>query len=187
MNPPPIYVISGTPGAGKTSVATALMQRFPKGLHIPLDDLREWVVSGIAFPIPEWTPETTVQFRLARRAAAQTARIYAEAGFAVALDDVIFPEETEKLFVEPLAPFPVHKVLLRDDTHVALARNATRTNKAFDTSVLAHTIRDLSRHMDPNFFAKKGWLVINNTDLTIEQTVDMVFEQTLNPVADPMS
>jgi thymidylate kinase len=184
MTPPSIYVITGTPGAGKTSVATALMQRFPKGLHIPLDDLREWVVSGIAFPIPTWTPETTVQFRLARRAAAQTARLYAEAGFAVALDDVIFPEETEKLFVELLAPFPVYKVLLRADTHVALARNATRTNKTFDTSLLAHTIRDLSRHMDPNFFAKKGWLVIDNTHLSIEQTVDRILEQTYNTTED---
>jgi regulator of PEP synthase PpsR (kinase-PPPase family) len=32
--------------------------------------------------------------------------------------------------------------------------------------------------MDPNFFAKKGWLVIDNTHLSIEQTVDRILEQT---------
>src|SRR5436309_1207155 len=79
--PPPIFLISGPPGAGKTSVAKALLQHFEFGLHIPVDDLREWVVSGIAHPVPLWTEETTHQFRLARQAAAQTARLYAQAGF----------------------------------------------------------------------------------------------------------
>jgi predicted kinase len=85
----PIFMITGTPGSGKTSVAVALMRRFPFGLHIPVDDLRELVVSGIAHPVPVWTAETERQFRLARRSAAQSARLYAAAGFAVALDEVI--------------------------------------------------------------------------------------------------
>src|SRR5437763_326435 len=112
---PVIYIFSGVPGAGKSSVSRALMQRFPAGLHIPVDDLREWVASGRADPIPEWTPETTRQFRLARRSAAQIALVYAGAGFAVAIDDVVFPAEAQALFVEPLAAFPVRKILLRPD------------------------------------------------------------------------
>src|SRR5947209_3291908 len=32
----PIFLITGAPGTGKTSVATALMRRFPYGLHIPV-------------------------------------------------------------------------------------------------------------------------------------------------------
>ena len=45
-----IVLITGTPGAGKSVTAAALMRRFPFGLHIPVDDLREWVVSGISAP-----------------------------------------------------------------------------------------------------------------------------------------
>ena len=52
MSQQPIFLLSGTPGAGKSSVATALMQHFEFGLHIPVDDLREWVVSGLADPVP---------------------------------------------------------------------------------------------------------------------------------------
>jgi adenylylsulfate kinase-like enzyme len=47
-----ILLLTGLPGAGKTSVATALLQRFPFGIHIPVDDVRKWVVSGIAHPVP---------------------------------------------------------------------------------------------------------------------------------------
>ena len=67
----PLFVITGTPGAGKSATAAVLMRRFPFGLHIPVDDLREWVVAGIAQPVPEFTEESGRQFRLARGAAHQ--------------------------------------------------------------------------------------------------------------------
>src|SRR5689334_5075047 len=118
LRKPPIYLITGTPGAGKTSVAAALVRRFPLGVHIPVDDLRELVVSGRANPIPRWTNETTRQFRLARQAAAQVADLYASAGFAVAIDDVILPAEAEALIATPLASHTMHKVLLRPDLEV---------------------------------------------------------------------
>lgn len=174
IQPPVVYIISGTPGAGKSSVAEALMKRFPKGLHIPMDDLREWVVSGRADPIPTWTSETTRQFALARKSAAHVARVYAEAGFAVAVDDVIFPYEAEALFEEPLVPLPVRKVLLRPNLEAALSRNATRTNKVFDTSVLEGIIRDLDRNLSVGLFHRKGWAVIDSSNHTLEETVDAI-------------
>ncbi len=48
-----IFLISGTPGSGKSSVARALMQRFKQGVHLPVDDLRKMVVSGIAHPVAQ--------------------------------------------------------------------------------------------------------------------------------------
>jgi chloramphenicol 3-O-phosphotransferase len=122
----PIFIVTGTPGSGKSSVARALMRRFELGLHIPVDDLRELVVSGIAHPVPDWTEETGRQFSLARRAATQMARLYAEAGFAVAIDDVIFPAEARSLRSETLEGLLVHQVLLYPSLDVALERSASR-------------------------------------------------------------
>ena len=39
-------LILGMPAAGKSTVARALMARFARGLHLPVDDLRNIVVSG---------------------------------------------------------------------------------------------------------------------------------------------
>jgi adenylate kinase family enzyme len=40
----PIVLLTGSPGAGKSTLAMALAQRFPFGVHIPIDDLRTRVV-----------------------------------------------------------------------------------------------------------------------------------------------
>lgn len=174
QNKSPIFVITGTPGAGKSSVAIALMRRFPFGLRIPVDDLREWMVSGLAPPVPTWTDETSRQFQLARQAAAQIARLYADAGFAVVIDDVILPHEAHALFVTPLSGHKMRKILLRPDIAVALARNAERTNKNFDTSVLALPIHRLYELMDPSDFARAGWNIVDNSHLSLEDTVDAI-------------
>lgn len=170
----PIFIITGAPGAGKSSVAVALVQRFPFGLHVAVDDLREWVVSGIAQPVPVWTAETSRQFRLARQAAAQIARLYASAGFAVAIDDVIAPAETQELFETALPGYVVHKVLLRPALEVALRRNTQRANKSFDTSILDDVIRGLHTSIDEHAYAQAGWLVIDNGALGVVETVDTI-------------
>lgn len=170
--PKPVFLLSGTPGSGKTSVAQALLRHFPLGLHLPLDDFREFVVSGQA-SVFVWSDETTRQFALARTAAVATAVCYAEAGFAVALDDVVFPAEAQSFFVEPLSAFAVYKVLLIPRLDIALSRNAERTTKRFETAALVETIRDLHKTFteQEHDFREAGWLVVDSSELSLEKTV----------------
>lgn len=175
----PVFLISGTPGSGKTSIAQALLHHFPLGLHLPVDDFRELVVSGRA-SVFDWTEETTRQFELARTSAAATAARYAKAGFAVALDDVVFPAEAESLFVKPLQPFVVHKVLLTPRLEIALGRNAARTTKRFDTGALAETIAHLHAVFaeQEQDFKTAGWLLLDSSELTLEETVTRILSST---------
>ena len=170
----PIFLITGTPGAGKSSVSKGLMQRFTFGIHLPVDDLRELVVSGIAHPVPEWTAETGRQFGLARQAAVAMAKLYAEAGFAVAIDDIIYPEDAQKEFIEPLQGYDVYKVLLQPGSDTALQRNISRTNKAFDTTILNAVIFSIHNALADRDFT--GWLVIDNSQLTLEETVSYIYQ-----------
>jgi len=175
---PSLFVISGAPGAGKTTIAGNLMQRFSFGLHIPVDNLREWVVSGIAHPRPTWTDETARQFTLARHGAADLARRYLDAGFAVAVDDVIGFDDVQSIFIDALRPRAVHPILLFPSLPSALARNATRTTKPFDTSVLISTIEMLHEQFEEQVREYPGWIVLETDDLSVDATVDRILERT---------
>jgi chloramphenicol 3-O-phosphotransferase len=150
------------------------MQRFEFGLHLPVDDLREFVVSGISHPVPTWTEETGRQFRLARESAATTTKLYASNGFAVVIDDVISSDDVSSIFAA-FDGFDFHKILLQPRLEVALERNRTRTNKNFDPSFLEEPIRQIYAWMSAQEIPN-DWLKLDSSELSLEQTVDAILE-----------
>ena len=112
------------------------MQRFDQSVHLPVDDLREMVVSGIAHPVPEWTPETARQFGLARGNAAIMARRYSSAGFAVAVDDVFSQRDYALDYAVHFADMQPHRLLLLPRLEVTLQRNNERGYKDFHPEIL---------------------------------------------------
>lgn len=168
----PIFVITGQLSAGKSTVARALLHRFPFGYHIDVDGIREMVTSGLASPL-EWTDETTRQFALAVRASAALARVYADAGFAVAIEGGIDPELVEAALTEHGLRDRMVGVVLHPRLEVALDRNRSRQTKDFDTSILEGVMRQIDADVARDA-ARPGWHEIDNSDEPLEATVERV-------------
>ena len=169
---PPVFVITGQLSAGKSTVARALLERFPFGYHVDVDGIREMVTSGRASPL-EWTDETSRQFSLAIHASAALARIYAAAGFAVAIEGGIDPELVEDALGEHGLRDRMVGVVLHPRLDVALDRNRRRRTKAFDTSVLERAMREIDAEVARDA-TRPGWHAIDNSDEAVETTVDRI-------------
>jgi predicted kinase len=170
---PPVFLILGTPACGKSTIAKALMQRFGHGLHIPVDDLRHFVVSGLSDLGPDMGEETWRQVAVAREAVCTMAEVYVKHGFAVAIDDFWNGETPDADYHFSL---PVVRVVLFPDLQTTLKRLYARNPEEGDfKAVLEHAIRLI--HPTIERHPKTGWIVVDSSHLTVQQTVDFILEQ----------
>lgn len=165
-------MISGQLSAGKSTTARALLERFQYGYHIDMDGIREMVTSGLASPM-EWTDETSRQFDLAIRGSAALARVYADAGFTVAIEGGIDPASMEAALDEHGIRDRMVGVVLHPRLEVALDRNRRRETKQFDTSILEEAMREIDADVARDA-ARPGWHEIDNSDEPLARTVERI-------------
>ncbi len=173
MNDWQVLLITGPAGAGKTTVARYIADTLPVPcVHVSLDNVRELVRSGMAFPTNGWSDEAGRQYELARKASAETARIYAEAGFRVVIDDAIFPQWEPALFVQwqkDLGALRSELVVLLPSLESVQTRNAERSGVRLLNERL---VRWIHRQMRPWQFEPVR--VIDNTELSVEATAALI-------------
>ena len=177
VNPASIFLVVGAPAVGKSTVSRALAQRFERSVHIPVDDLRDMVASGRILPSPDWSMGLVEQIGLARRSAVAMAGHYAEAGFAVVLDDFWDPPGLLEYRELPEGR-PLHRVLLRPPREVALERNYGRHGEDpvrpyLDEGIeLVYGAYDAAREQ----LDREGWFVLDNSDLSPDEAAARIVE-----------
>jgi predicted ATPase len=164
----PVWLVTGGPGAGKTTVCAALAHRYDHSIHVKADEFGVWSDAGYASDA--WAHDPAAR-RAARRSAAFVALQYSSAGYPAVVDDTI--EDAAE--VEEYASLDPRRVFLLPSLEVAIARNAARTNKpAGDAPHLAEIARRLYEPMRRAHTAERGWLVLDTSRLDVAATVDAI-------------
>jgi hypothetical protein len=170
----PIFLLIGGPAVGKTTAARVLAARFQKCLLIHVDEIRNMVVSGMELPGVNWGSGLVEQLALARKSTAHMAHSYSAAGFTVVIDDFWDPYSHLAEYGDLLTHPQVYKIILIPGQDSAHQRNLQRSGPGPLRDYLDDGIRLVyeSLHSISADLQSRGWLLLDTTALSVDETVD---------------
>jgi len=165
-----LFVITGAMAAGKTTVAKALAQRFPRSVIVGGDVFRRMIVNGAAVMGPTLDAEARAQLTLRQVIATDAVRRYREAGFTVVYQDILIGQDLVAV-VERLADLDPRVVVLAPSAEVLAQRDRDRAktgySDAFPPAILAEALARETQHFG-------RW--IDSSAMDVEQVVDAILD-----------
>ena len=122
-----LIVVTGPPGAGKSTVARALVTQFESAALVPGDDFFAFVVRGAVLP---WLPQAHDQNEIVLDAAASAAGRLAAGGYTTVYDGVVGPWSLGSFTAATGLPRLGYLVLL-PSVERCVSRVARRLNHGF--------------------------------------------------------
>ncbi|MCH8815801.1 MAG: AAA family ATPase [Chloroflexi bacterium] len=171
-----IFVVSGTQGAGKTTVSSLLARRFKRGVRVSADDLQKMIVSGTEWPVaaqttlnsPDFDDEVVRQLRLRLHNMCLLGRSFFDAGFAVVLDDIIVGDRLADLRAE-LSGVEFLFVMLNPSKEAVRERERQRGTELWrEWEWLTESVEQATPRVG---------LWLNSSDQTAEETVDEIMSK----------
>jgi cytidylate kinase len=160
-----ILIVTGPPGAGKTTMAKALVERLDLSVLLEGDAYFRSVVRGWIAP---WTPPARHQNTVVTRAMAASAGEFARGGYAVVLEGIVGPWFLDT-FVPAAGDARVHYVIVRPTAETAMARAVAREAPALvDPEPIAHMYKAFESH---DGYERH---LLDTSGQVVEETVDEV-------------
>jgi adenylate kinase family enzyme len=171
-----VIVLSGPPGAGKSTTARTVASTYPMAAHLHMDDFWRYIVSGHIAP---YLPDSDSQNQTVVRAIAATAFAFADGGYTVIVDGVVGPWMLDhyRQAAQEHPGVALHYVVLRPSRTVSLARAQQRSTP----DALVDEAPFLSLYDQFTHLGDYENHVLDTTEQTAAETVKAVTSAITNP------
>ncbi len=119
-------IITGAPGAGKSTVSRLVAERLARSALLDGDQINRLIVKGRVWPLGEPAEEAARQVRLCNANLCALAGSFADAGFTPVVDSVLPDREQLDFCLDALSPRDVLLVVLTPSIEVCRYRNTIR-------------------------------------------------------------
>jgi chloramphenicol 3-O-phosphotransferase len=165
-----LFVISGIPASGKSTIARLLANRLDRAVYVPGDTIRAMVINGRADANADAGAGQLEDLLLRYQGMLAIAKVYLNDGFDVIVEDVIIGQMVRQFL--PLVPVPeMHLVFLDPSGDAVAERDRERTKTAYGVQWNVRQLRDVL-HMET---ARIG-LWLDTSELTADQTVEHILK-----------
>jgi energy-coupling factor transporter ATP-binding protein EcfA2 len=160
-------IVTGMPGAGKTTTTSLLARLMPPAAHVSGDAVNVMIRSGFVWFMGKPTEEALRQDELCNRNMCSLANNFIDFGFIALMDTVLADRSELDFFIALMSPRPVRLVVLDPGIDVCKARNVGRDPKdRFEFDGYERLDADMKRE-----FGDTGWW-LDTSAMTAEQTAE---------------
>ncbi|WP_020574341.1 AAA family ATPase [Actinopolymorpha alba] len=165
-------IITGAPGAGKSTVSLLVAQALARTALLNGDQLNRLIISGRVWALGEPADEAARQVRLCNENLCALAANFADSGFTPVIDWIVPDREQLDFYLHLLSPRRVLLVVLAPSIDVCRHRNTIRDP---DDQFFFEGYEALESSMRDGFGTVGWWF--DTSDLTPEETARQIIAE----------